>query len=130
MYLYDMKRIETRDNEFIMQFRKSLGSSFPPALDLKVDYYLGEEQGVKGLYFTITSRFGLLFRKIMQLEPRHVIADVEEEFMNMLINDLVMNGVTFLNLMAFDSIDPRRVDKEVKAKEFINSAPRKLIYQN
>ena len=125
-----MKRIETRDNEFLMQFRKSLGSSFPPALDLKVDYYLGEEKGVKGLYITITSRFGTLYKKIMQLEPSHVVADVEEEFMNVVIDDLIMNGVSFRNLLAFDSVDPAKVAQEVEAKDFINCAPLKLIYQN
>jgi len=125
-----MKRIETRDNEFLMQFRKSLQDSFPPALDLKVDYYLGEDKGVKGLYITITSKFGTLYRKIIQLEPSHVVADVEEEFMNIIIDDLVTHGITFFNLMAFESVDPRRVDNEIKAKYFKHSTPRKLIYQN
>lgn len=125
-----MKRIETRDNEFLMQFRKSVGSSFPPALDLKVDYYLGEDKGIKGLYITITSRFGILYRKIMQLKPSYVVADVEEEFMNIVIDELIMNGITFFNLLAFDSVNPRKVEKEIKAKEFKHSTPRKLIYQN
>ena len=125
-----MKRIETRDNEFLMQFRKSLGSSFPPALDLKVDYYLGEDEGVKGLYIIIASRFGMLYRKVMQLKPSHVVADVEEEFMNIVIDDLIMNGITFFNLLAFDSVDPRKVNLEIHAKEFKHSTPRKLIYQN
>ncbi len=125
-----MKRIETRDNEFLTQFRKSLQDSFPSALDLKVDYYLGEDKGVKGLYITITSRFGTLYRKIIQLEPSQVIADVEEEFMSIIVDDLVTHGITFFNLLAFDSVDPRKVDIEIKAKHFKNSTPRRLIYQN
>ena len=125
-----MKRIETRDNEFLMQFRRSLQNSFPPALDLKVDYYLGEDKGIKGLYFTIISRFGLLFKRIEKLRPDQVVSDVEDEFMNAVIDELVLSGVTFFNFLAFDSVNPRRVDQEIKAKHFKHSTPRKLIHQN
>ena len=125
-----MKRIETRDNEFLMQFRNTIRDSFPPALDFKVDYYLGEDNGVRGLYFIITSRFGRLFTKIKNLKNGQVVYDIEEEFMNEVINDLIMNGVTFMNMLAFESVDPERVDKEVRAKMFRHNSPRKLLYIN
>jgi hypothetical protein len=125
-----MKRIETRDNEFIEQFRKSLQSSFPPVLNFAGDYYLGEEKGVKGLYFTLTSRFGVLYSNIANLERGQVIADIEDDFINEIIDNLIMNGVTFFNLLAFDSVDPKRVMREINAKNFRHSTPRKLLYQN
>ena len=125
-----MKRIETRDNEFLMQFRKTLLDSFPPALDFKVDYYLGEDKGVRGLYFTMTSRFGVIFTRVKPLEVGQLVYDVEEEFMNRVINDLIMNGVTLLNVNAFESVSPARVDAEIKAKLFRHTAPRKFLYTN
>ena len=125
-----MKRIETRDNEFLVQFRTILQSSFPPALDFKVDYYLGEDKGVRGLYFTMTSRFGTIFTRVKVLESGQVVYDIEEEFMNVVINDLILNGVTLLNINAFESVSPIRVDAEIKAKLFRHNAPRKFLYLN
>lgn len=125
-----MKRIETRDNEFLMQFRKILGDSFPDVLDFKVDYYLGEDKGVTGLYFILTSRFGRLFARTKPLKSGQTVYDIEEEFMNTVINDLIMNGITFVNMLAFESISNRKVEMEIKAKDFINSTPRKLIFAN
>jgi hypothetical protein len=126
-----MKRIETRDNDFLVQFRKSLQSSFPHVLNITVDYYLGEDKkGKRGLYLTVTSKFGLLYRKVMNLTGGQTVYDVEGEFMNVVIDDLIMNGITFFNLLAFDSVDPRRVEKEIKATPFKHNAPRKFIYQN
>lgn len=125
-----MKRIENRDNEFLVQFRKSLRSSFPDALNIKVDYYLGEEQGTRGLYLTISSRFGMLYRKIMQLQGAQLPSDVEEEFMNVILDDLIMKGIAFFNMQAFDSVDPKKVEKEIYAKTFKHSSPRRLIYHN
>ena len=125
-----MKRIETRDNEFLMQFRKTLRDSFPHVLNFKVDYYLGEDKGVRGLYFTLTSKFGKLFVKTKALKSGEVIADIEEEFMNAVINDLIMNGITFVNMLAFESISDRKVETEIRAKDFINAPPRKLVFTN
>jgi len=125
-----MKRIETRDNEFLEQFRASLRSSFPDALHFKVDYYLGENQGVRGLYFVISSKVGTVFTRIKPLGRSQVVADVEEEFMNEVIDSLVMTGVTFANLKEFESISPERVNHEVLAKSFMHTAPRKIIFLN
>ena len=125
-----MKRIETRDNEFLMQLREILRNSFPPALDFKVDYYLGEDKGVKGLYFILTSKFGRLFARTRPLKSGQVVYDIEEEFMNTVINDLVMNGITFVNMLAFESVSNEMVAEQIKAKDFINNPPRKLIFAN
>jgi hypothetical protein len=125
-----MKRIETRDNEFLMQFRKTIRSSFPPALDFQVDYYLGEDKGVQGLYFSITSRFGRIYTRIRNLKEGELVYEIEDEFMNQVINDLIINGLTLLNINAFESVSPERVGVEVKAKLFKHYAPRKLLYIN
>lgn len=125
-----MKRIETRDNEFVEQFRKTLEDSFPIGLKFKVDYYLGEDKGVQGLYFSISSKFGRLFAKTKPLKSGQTVYDIEEEFMNAVINDLVINGVTFVNMLAFESISNIMVDQQVKARKFKNSTPRKLIFAN
>jgi len=130
MYLYKMKRIETRDNEFLFQFRDTLRDSFTHALDLTVDYYVGEDKGVRGLYFTITSKFGMLYNKHVKLKNGETVYDVEEPFMDKVINDFVLQGISFLNLLAFDSVNPEKVVKEIEAVPFRNSAPRRLIYQN
>ena len=77
LYLYTMKRIETRENEFVMQFKELLKSSFPLVLNFKADYYLGEDKGkrvwfkyfrrtvsVTHFYFYILDKnFGLFFIK-------------------------------------------------------------------
>ena len=130
MYLYKMKRIETRDNEFLMQFRDTLRDSFPHALKLTVDYYVGEDKGVRGLYFTLTSRFGLLYSRTIKMKDGETVLDVEEPFMDKVINDLVLQGISFLNLLAFDSVNPEKVVREIEAVPFRSSSPRRLIYQN
>lgn len=130
MYLYKMKRIETRDNEFLEQFRDTLRDSFPDALNLTIDYYLGEDKGVRGLHFTIISRFGLIYSKTTKMKDGETVLDVEEPFMNNVINDFIMQGISFFNLLAFDSVSPEKVVKEIEAVPFRNSTPRRLVYQN
>ena len=125
-----MKRIETRDNEVLTQFRQSLKDSFPSALDMRVDYYLGEEDDKQQLCFSLTSRFGKIYSNTKVLQRGQLVSDVEEEFMNILINDLILNGITFLNNLAFESISPDRVNKEIRAKLFRHSTPRKFLYIN
>ena len=125
-----MKRIETRDNEFLTQFRQSLRDSFPLALALEVDYYLGEDNDKQGLYFIMTSRFGRIYTNIKPIKKGQVVYDVEEEFMNTVINDLILTGITFMNTIAFESINPERVENEIKAKLFRHSNPRKFLYIN
>lgn len=130
MYLYKMKRIETRDNEFLMQLRNMFRDSFPRVLKFKVDYYLGEDKGVTGLYFILTSKFGRLFAKTKPLMSGQTVYDVEDEFMNEVINDLVMNGIIFANILAFESIDYNKVNNDIQEKDFKNTIPRKLIFAN
>jgi hypothetical protein len=125
-----MKRIETRENEFVVQFKELLLNSFPHVLDFKVDYFVGEDKGVKGLYFTMTSKFGRIYTKIEEMKPHQTVYDLEEGFMDKVINDLMLTGVTFMNVKAFESISPRRVEAEIKAKHFVHSSPRKLYFTN
>jgi hypothetical protein len=125
-----MKRIETRENEFVVQFKELLKNSFPHVLDFKVDYFIGEEKGVKGLYFTLTSRFGRIYTKIEPMKDHQNIYDVEEPFMDKVINDLMLTGVTLMNIKAFESIDPQRVNAEIRAEKFTNFSPRKLLFVN
>lgn len=126
-----MKKIDALDNEFLIQFRQQLRDSFPVALALEVDYYLGEDDnGKRGLYFTIVSRFGRIYTRIQMFSGGQLIYDVEEEFMNAVINDLILNGITFLNNLAFESISLDRVNTEVKAKLFRHNSPRRFLYIN
>ena len=126
-----MKRIETRENEFVVQFKELLKNSFPLVLNFKVDYYLGEDNnGKRGLYFTLTSKFGRIYTKIQPMKDSQVVYDIEEEFMDKVINDLMLTGVTFMNVKEFESINPQRVEREILAKDFIHNAPRKLLFIN
>lgn len=126
-----MKRLETRENEFVVQFKELLKNSFPLVLNFEVDYYLGEDHnGRRGLYFTLTSKFGRIYTKIQLMDDSQVVYDIEEEFMDSVINDLVLTGVTFMNVKEFESINPVRVENEVRAINFIHTAPRKLLFIN
>ena len=127
-----MKKIEARDNEFIMHFKGVLKDSFPKPLDFKVDYYLGEDdKGTRGLYFYLESKqFGPIFSRFQGMKPSEVVYDIEEEFMNKVINDLVLAGVAMLNIKAFESQADKRLEYEMKSENFKNILPRKLLFIN
>ena len=126
-----MKRIETRENEFVVHFKEVLKNSFPLVLNFRVDYYLGEDKnGKRGLYFTLTSKFGRIYTKIQLMDDSQMVYDIEEEFMDKVINDLMLTGVTFMNIKEFESISPQRVENEVRAEQFMHNAPRKLLFIN
>ena len=126
-----MKRIETRENEFVVQFKELLKNSFPLVLNFKVDYYLGEDNnGKRGLYFTLTSKFGRIYTKIQPMKDSQVVYDIEEEFMDKVINDLMLTGVTFMNVKEFESINSLRVENEIRVKDFMHTSPRKLLFIN
>lgn len=131
-----MKRIETRENDFILHFKEMLENSFPNPLGFKVEYYVGEDKkGVKGLYFKLTSKqFGpvyIKFDKFDDDEDYHFsIFEKETKFINEIINDLVLAGVTFMKMEAFDSYRNSMVEKEIKEKPFRSRLPRKLLFIN
>ena len=126
-----MKKIEDRSGEFMEQFKKSILDSFPPALKIKVEFYLGEDdKGTRGLYFLITSSFGQSFTRIKPLRRGQVPTDVEEQFINECIDELVVAGITLFNIRAFESISPARVENETKSEIFRHHAPRKMLFLN
>jgi len=127
-----MKKIEARDNDFIVHFKEMLKESFPKPLDFRVDYYVGEDdKGARGLYFHIESiQFGTIFSRFHELKPEQVVYDIEEEFINRVINDLVIAGVTIMNVKAFETQANDRLEKELKSPTFRNIQPRRLLFIN
>jgi len=126
-----MKRIETRHNEFVEHFKTMLSNSFPPPLKYKVEYFVGEEKGTRGLYFGLTSKvFGGLYNRWEEVLPHETIADIEDEFIDKVINDLVLAGITFLNVEAHGEQSNARVGKEISKRPFRNTVPRKMLFVN
>jgi len=127
-----MKRIEARENDFIVHFKEMLKESFPPALGFEVEYYIGEDkQGTRGLYFAITSKdFGHMYSRFGEIQSHQTTYDVEEGFTNKVINDLVLAGVTFLNLEAYREHGNLSISKEIQETPFRATLPRKMLFVN
>lgn len=129
-----IRKIETIENQFIEQIQSLLYNSFPKAVGFKVNYCIGEEEqqeGKKGLYIEVISKkFGLVYKKFKPMLDHQVVADVEDMFINNVINDLILAGMTFLNA---EAITKRTIDKighEVSSKEFKSIIPSRIIFMN
>ena len=94
-----IKELEIIENEFVEQLQGLLNSSFNGLpIGFQVRYLIGEnELKERGLYFEITSTITkLVYSKFMKMNSYQTCADVEDIFMNSIMNDLILAGVTFL----------------------------------
>ena len=66
-----MKKVESRENEFVEQLNKLLTSSFPPQVSFKTKYFIGEDTDSKkrGLYFELSSiNTGLIYSNLLEIK--------------------------------------------------------------
>lgn len=102
-----IKKVEGRTNEFVEHLTKMLNDSFGNLpINFHVNYFLGEDtKGTKGLYFVLSSnKAGQFYEKFTPIEIYQTPMDIEEEFIAAVINDLVLAGVTFVNLEKLRSL--------------------------
>ena len=125
-----IREIEPRENEFITHFRMMLRDTFPLALGHEAKYVIGEdEQGRRGLYFELTSKkFGKLYSKFGPITT--MVDEQEDEFIHIVINDLVIAGITFMNVEAYEKIKNKAVEEEIQHKGFKNHVPLKALFVN
>jgi hypothetical protein len=125
-----IKKIEPRENEFTLQLQEMLGNAFPLALGYEVVYIIGEdEKGKRGLYFELNSKeFGKLYSKFMIINT--LASEIEDEFMNSVINDLVMAGVSLMNIASFNRTKDKSVITEINKSDFRNTLPKRLLFIN
>lgn len=125
-----IKKIETRENDFTMQLKEMLEESFPLALGHEVIYIIGEdEEGRRGLYFELNSKkLGKLYSKFMEIET--AVFEIEHEFINKVINDLVLSGVSFMNVQTYNKTKNKQVLEEAAHDRFKNHLPRRLLFIN
>jgi hypothetical protein len=109
-----------------------LKNSFPRPLVYKVDCYLGEDRkGKRGLHFTLDCKpFGRVYSKFEYMLYGQTVDEFEDEFMNKVINDLVLAGVTFLNMEAHGGSANQRVADDIEAPRFKSRMPQKLLFIN
>jgi len=127
-----MKKIETRDNEFVIHFREVLKTHFPSIFRYRVQYMLGEDrEGRRGLYFELKSELiGEIYSRFEELGSHETPFDHEEEFINNVINDLVLSGITLMNIEAHEKNRNEKVAKEIKIAGFRNIMPKIPIFTN
>jgi hypothetical protein len=126
-----IKRIERIDNEFIGQVRTLLMNAFPDFLGFEVEYFIGEDNGTKGLYIEIKSKvFGTVYKRKKNLKDRAFLMDIEENFISEVINDLVVFGITFLNGDAVRRKKEMEMQEAINNKKFKRVVPSRIIHLN
>ena len=126
-----VKRIETIENVFVEQLKELLHNSFPKILGFDIEYFVGEDRGVRGIYFEIISKpFGIVYKKHITMKPYETIMDIEDRFMNEVINDFVLAGITFMNADSVRQKEERKMDDAIRKKKFIRAMPSRIIYLN
>jgi len=120
------------DNEFIMHFKEMLRTHFPPIFGYKVKYIIGEDKkGNRGLYFELRSnKFGLLYAHFEKLDSHMIVSDIETDFMNNVINDFILGGITLMNIESHNQKQNEMVNHDIMNKSFKNSLPKKLLFIN
>jgi len=96
-----VKVLEDRNNEFVEHLKMVLNTTFHSMpMNFTVEYFVGEDvKGIKGLYFILSSsKAGSIYEKITPMKEFETPLDIEENFVNQIISDLVLAGITFVNL--------------------------------
>ena len=126
-----IKRIETINNDFLEQLNTMLQETFPKAMSFNIDYFIGEEKGTRGIYMQIISKTsGMLYNRKHILKPDEFVSDVEDEVINKTLNDLVLAGISFLNIEALTKDAERDLNESIKAVPFKNKIPTLVISLN
>lgn len=127
-----IKKIESRDNEFIRHFKEMLETHFPSVFNYKVVYIIGEdEKGRRGLYFELISKlFGSIYSRFEEIKSYETVYDHEEEFINNVINDFVLGGITLMNIESNEKRRNEKVIREIQKSGFKNIIPKMRLYHN
>lgn len=126
-----IKKIEPIENEFIQQVRTLLMNAFPDFLGFNVEYFIGEDNGTMGLYIEIKSKmFGTVYRKKKNLKDPAFLMDIEENFINDVINDLVIFGIMFLNAESAKQKKQSEMENNIRQKKFKKLQPSRIFYVN
>ena len=122
----EVKVLEHRENEFVEHLRKMLGETFHTIpITFDINYFIGEDtsNGDKVLCFVLTSsKAGVIYEKLVSMKVFETPMDVEEDFVNQIVADLILAGVTFVNL------EKIRISNFLQDKEKIKK--RSIIYLN
>ena len=121
----NIKELEIIDNEFVEQLQGLLNNSFSGLpIGFQVKYIIGEnELKERGLYFEITSKItNVVYGKFMKMKLYQILADLEDKFMNEVLNDLVLAGITFLytEKLKYFSLNNANEDAMKIRKLFVN----------
>ena len=114
-----MDKIQDRSNELTDQVKLLIAKAFPPALDIKVEYFEGEDKDTERLYLVlsiISVPFGNLYLKSKRLAEGETFMDVEHDFVGAILADFIVLGTTFLmnNIMAHKVANTDRADNILK----------------
>ena len=97
-----VRKVKDLENEFVERFSKLLSDLFSSNLPIGFDisYYMGEnEEDVRGLYLEIISKgVGIIYARFQEMKPWETPYDHEEAFISQVTSDLMMAGVTFINM--------------------------------
>lgn len=95
----EIKELEIRDHEFVGQLQRLLDISFSDLrIGFKIKYFIGvNPKDMKLLCLSIDTRYlGNIYFKCKEMKPYEIPSDVEEDFINEVVNDLLTGGCTFL----------------------------------
>lgn len=114
-----VKVLEIRKNSFVRRLQKMLNETFSGGgIVFKINYFLGEsESGNKGIFFILTNnKFGSLYEKYAELKDHETPLDVEEAFIDSIINDFVFYGITALSDIKMKMINSDDPNTPLKSK--------------
>lgn len=116
-----IKKIEDIGGIFEEHLSKMLFDVFHSQnVNFTVDYFIGENmQKQRYVCFVISSNIAEnVYEKITELLPHQVVSDVEEQFQDQIIADLVISGIAVMqsNKVRMDNLT-RRDGKIIEIKE-------------
>ena len=94
-----LRELEIRNHELARQLQMLLDSSFSDlGAGFKVSYFIGiDNEKIKYLCFSIDTKYlGNIYFKNKILRPYQTPSDIEEDFINGIMEDLLIAGCTFL----------------------------------
>ena len=121
-----VKRIETIENVFVEQLKELLHNSFPKILGFDIEYFVGEDRGVRGIYFEIISKpFGIVYKKHITMKPYETIMDIED-----IAAYNLQEGLSYG--CGDDQVKGMKqfMDDAIRKKKFIRAMPSRIIYLN
>jgi len=106
----EVRVLEHRESEFVERLKTTLNEAFNPiGMSFDINYFIGESTANKGklLCFIIQcSKTGIIYEKIIEMKPHETPMDVEDNFVDMIVGELLLSGVTFLNIEKIRTFNP------------------------